>query len=387
MFGRSLVLVLTMLVTAGVARAQPGGRPMSAEQNSWSDDFDRARALMLDGKFAAAAPIFESLVGRAGTPVERAIAQQNAQLCRQWASRGASLRFGPADIGAAQGRKDQRTTGELASLYISAVVYGLGSGGVLTVYSEPDSAGGVIMPSLALAGVSVGAVYLLDYKKLGYGVPQSISAGLSIGLLEGLSWTFWHFSSVRSEDEWSAETITTLIWGSATLGGILGGVLGHKLGTSPGRAAFLESSARWTGLTAGLALSAFPDDEHKDDAGFLAGAVGLTLGAVGGYFIARTESPSVARARFIDLGGISGGLVAGGLYLSVSNQDTEYTPFALTTAGGIAAGLALSYYLTRDMEPDLPGAAADQVVVDLAPTLAPGHDGDGATLGLAGSWR
>ncbi|MBT8492055.1 MAG: hypothetical protein KJO07_03260 [Deltaproteobacteria bacterium] len=381
-----LVIALALLVGHGSALAQPRAASPAAH-GRWQNDYDRARGLMLDGKFAEAAPLFDGLIARTNDPIERAIARQNAQLCRQWAERGARLHFGKGDLAVAAGDKDRRTSGELASLYISAVVYGLGSGGVVGVYTEPDSAGAGILPSLALAGVSVGGVYILDRQtKLGYGVPQSISTGLSIGLLEGLSWTFWHFSSVNSEDEWSGETIATLIWGAATAGGIIGGVLGHQLGTSPGRAAFLESAARWTGLTAGLALSAIPgDDDQKDDAGFLAGALGLTVGAVGGYFIARTESPSVARARFIDLGGISGGLVAGGLYLSVANDDTDYTPFALTTAAGITTGLALSYYLTRNMDPDAPGAPAASS--SLSPTVMPTADGEGMTIGFGGSLR
>jgi len=373
----AVILALVMVVVAV---------PGAAGEQTWQDDYERARAMMIEGDFAEAGRLFDALAASASRDVDRAVAAQNASLCREWTRRGAVMRFGEqggeVTAGSHSGR---RTTGELASLYIGSIAYGVGSGIALVPFTDPGSAAELILPMLGLAGGSAGVVYLLDSSfELDYGVPQSISAGLSIGLFEGLAWTFWHYSSVRSEDEWSDKTIAALLWGSTTAGAVIGGVVGDRVGTSPGRAAFIETAARWTGLTVALASAALPgSDSKKDDAGFLGGAIGLTVGAAAGYFLGEEHSPSVARSRFVDLGGIAGGLVGGGLYLSAAGQSSEARPMLLSTASGIAVGVGLSWYLTRDMEQD--PARRGAMAAGLTPVLVPTSDGAGMTFGLGGT--
>jgi len=387
-----IAVVIAILCSVGGAFAQPS--PPSSAGNvivsPWQEQFAEARKRMLAGEFDAAAPLFESLAASAPSVEGRAMAQENASLCRAWSKMGAVVHFRDADGQLSislDARNNRRTTGELAGLYISSVLYGIGSGITLAVYTEPDSAAAGILPTLALAGASAGLVYLLDSSTgLGYGVPQSASSGLSLGFFSGLAWTMWHFASVDSQDEWSGKTITTLIWGASTAGAVVGGLLGDRLGTSPGRAAFLETAGRWTGLTLGLAAAALPEnDDEKDDVGWLAGAVGLAAGSVGGYFLGREHNPSTARSRFIDLGGIAGGLVGGGLYLSVAGDNSEARPALLVTSLGIASGLGLSWYLTRNLDPDPPPSSLERSGPTLTTIVAPTADGEGFTLGVGGT--
>jgi len=386
-----VVLAILCLANGALAQPAPPSSPGLSDASSWQRDLEAARQRMLAGEFEAAAPVFERLVVTAPSAIDRAIAQQNATLCREWSRRGAVLRFRDADGQevslSLDARSNRRTTGELAGLYISSVLYGIGSGITLAVYTEPDSAAAGILPTLALAGASAGMVYLLDSSTgLGYGVPQSASSGLSLGFFSGLAWTMWHFASVDSQDEWSGKTITTLIWGASTAGAVVGGVLGDRLGTSPGRAAFLETAGRWTGLTLGLAAAALPEsDNKKDDVGWLAGAIGLAAGSVGGYFLGRENNPSPARSRFIDLGGIAGGLVGGGLYLSVAGDNSEARPALLVSSLGIASGLGLSWYLTRNLDPDPPPSSLQRSGPTLATIVAPTADGEGFTFGVGGT--
>lgn len=372
------------------APAAPPG-DAGARDVAWQRDFATARALLLAGDFQSAATRLGDLVRRARTPEQAAVATELSMLALDLERRELMFVRRP---NMAQGKApgvpaDVRTTDEIAVLYSTAVAYGLGGGVWLGTLTDPETAAGGILPALGLAAGAAGTVYAIDNmgdRPLGYGVAQSISSGVYLGLGEGLLWTLWNQASVDSQDEWESEAVSSVLFGGATLGAIVGGTLGSVYGTTPGRAAFVTSAASWTATLGGLvAATATPDsrESYRDDNALLTAAVGLNVGAALGMGFATSVSPSVARVRFIDLGGASGAIVAGGLYIAAADADISFTGFSAVTSLGIAAGLGTAYWLTSDMAPDSRpderGTLAS-LGVDVAPT--PG----GASLAVHGAF-
>lgn len=342
--------------------------------------------LLTAGKFGPAAAAFETLAGE-GDPTTRAWAAHLARMSRGWLDEGRRLTDPTGAPIDARTRKapDKRTTGEIALLYIDGVLYGIGSGLYLSVLTEPDGAAGVILPSLALAGAVSGGLALADNRSpFGYGVPRSISAGLRLGLLEGALWTGWNQAYSRFDDEWSVEASLTVVWGAATAGAVLGGVLGDRLGATPGAASLVSSAGMWSALVGGLlAYGATTDlgSGAADDVFMLASALSLNVGAGFGVWLASTVEPSADRVLYLDLGGLSGGLLVGGLYLALAESSVEESAMAVTTALGVAGGLATAWVLTRGMETDPFGEhTAPPVSLNILPSP------DGVSLGLGGVW-
>lgn len=338
---------------------------------------------MLAGDFAAAAAKFAALADAAPDPVDRLLAAEMMSACRIWAQGGYVLTTpqklaltAPALI------EDRRTMDELAILYTSAVLYGLYAGIVLDAWNEPGSAGGVILPPLALAGASAGIVAILDRSvHLGYGVAQSIVSGMYVGFEEGLAWILWHEASVQHASEFGAKTAMTLIWGLGTAGAVVGGVVGSTYGTTPGRASLMGSAAMWSGLVAGTFMGGVT---YSDDTALLSSAIALNAGAVLGALVGAEVSPSIARVRFIDLGGLSGGLLLGGLYLAVQDRNAGGKGLLTATSLGMTAGLTAAWLLTRDMETDQPRKHREPSLAErLVPTLVPASTGTGLVLGVA----
>ncbi len=357
---------------ASASTETPGPTP-------WVIDYAHARADFAQGKFRRAADAFGELAKTASSPERRALCAELAKIAEQWAEAGLTLTLPRAPAESAP--LNQRTTDEISILYLNSVVYGLGTGVWVATLTKPQDAATAILPALTLAGGAAGAVALFDRSPLGYGVPASTVSGMYIGLEEGITWSLWNQAKAPYFDEWQGSTVATVIWGSATAGAIAGGVVGATAGTTPGRASYVGSSALWGGLLSGLVLAAASSDDRgqRDDHALLAAAVGTNLGVVGGLLSAGPLSPSVARVRFIDLGGIAGGILASGLYVSGANNSSDSTAqgFFGVTALGVAGGLVLASFLTKDMPADH-GMATDSSApsaFNVEPTLLPVHGG------------
>jgi len=345
--------------------------------DSWERRYADARRELVVGHFAECSRLFSALILDSPDHGRRARAADAASLCSSWAAGG--YRLLPPSLGGTEEVGDgRRTLDELAVLYTTAVLYGVGSGAVLATWTEPDTPAGGILPALALAGGAVGAVAFLDHEGVfRYGVPQSAVSGLLIGFEEGLAWTLWNQARVVSVDEWRTRTVAGVWWAGATAGAIAGGALGSVYGATPGRASLMGSGALWTGLVFGMAAAALTDSgDRRDDNGWLAAAVGVNIGAIGGAYLGAEVSPSIARVRFIDLGGLAGGLTLGGLALALEGSHAQSPPILTATALGAGAGIALGWYLTRSMPQEQRRASAD-----LVPFLAPIAHGAVAAVG------
>lgn len=338
---------------------------------------------MLEGDFSTAAAKFAELVDGAPDPVDRMLAAEMLSACRIWAQGGFVLTTpqkmaltAPALL------EDRRTTDEIAILYTNAILYGLYAGIVLDAWTDANSPGSAILPPLALAGASVGIVAILDRSvHLGYGVAQSMVSGMYVGFEEGIAWILWHEASVQYSSKFGTKASMTLIWGLGTVGAIAGGVVGSAYGTTPGRASLMGSAAMWSGLVVGTLAGGIT---KQSDTALLSSAIALNAGAVLGAFAGAEVSPSIARVRFIDLGGLSGGLLLGGLYWAVQDRHASGQGLLIATSLGMTAGLAAGWLLTRDMETDQPRKDREPSLAErLVPTLMPASSGTGLVLGVA----
>ena len=336
--------------------------------------------------------MFHDLATSATNDGDRELARELERLAIEWRDRRyvlvpTSEQGETTLLAKSQGR---RTNDEIVALYGSSVLYGIGSGAWLATLTKPSSAAGGILPALALAGASAGAVAALDSGKgLAYGVPQSIVSGLDIGFEEGLAFTLWNQARATRADEWEGSTIASVMWGFSTAGAIAGGVIGGATKTTPGRASFVGSTALWSGIVTGLvAGAASPDDERADDRAFLVAALGLNAGAIAGAVLASDVSPSIARVRFLDLGALSGALVFGGVYLAAADKNVDTRAALGVTAAGIATGFGVAWLATASMPEDRLARNDDapspgSVVASIRPTLTAMPGGVG--LGAAGT--
>lgn len=384
-----------LIFAAATASAQePPAPPVNApvsqtDDDSWTFRYGEARNRLLAGDFHEAASMFAELARDARDPSKRALAEAQAALAREWEVRGMTLvrrdLLREHDLNARS--VNERTTDELAVLYLNSVLYGIGTGTWTAVLTKPDSNAGWVLPILGFTGATVGTVALIDSsQRLPYGVPQSIVAGMYVGFEEGLALTLWNQAGDSSQ-RWKDETFVTLMWGASTAGALAGAAIGASVGTTPGRASFVGTAALWSGVVSGLAVTAVQPSNGASARGpMLAASLGIGAGAIGGMLAAGPVSPSIARVRFLDLGAIGGGLLFGGVYLAAANRDGSGQAGAGITALGIASGLAVAWYATSSMPQDRPEDRAKEATkpVSWSPSLLPSKDG--AMLGVAGSF-
>lgn len=240
-----------------------------------------------------------------------------------------------------------------------------------------------ILPTIALTAASVGTVIALDSGRgFRYGVPQSIVSGLYIGLESGIAWTVWH-NTRRGETDLEGKEQATIIWGLSTVGAVTGGVLGQTLGTTPGRSSWVGSTALWSGLILAFTTGALVKEDDPPPEVFAAAGVGLGLGTVTGLATAGAVSPSVARVRFLDLGGLAGGLLSALLYVAIANEEANGRAASGITALGSFGGLAAAWALTSSMADDrLRTEEPPEPVAKIRPMLMPTNGG--GMMGVGG---
>ena len=370
----------------------PATPPATDVEAQWKAVYERGKAALSAGAFPPAVTMLNDVANRASDPTLRAQARELGQLASYWAYNRFRLlppmnALPPPVVNPALRLQDKRTTDELAILYTNSALWGTGFGVVVGFASNNADAATFFLPAIGMAALGAGAIALMDvkYGPLPYGVPQSITSGMYMGLEAGI-----YISGILLSEnlvQRNAEKVYPgLVWGSATAGALLGGLIGATTPVTPGRASFTSTGAIWGGLVTSLVTLGITDGKNEyETAPFIAGLIGATAGGFTTGFLSKSVSPSIARVRFIDLGGFAGGLVLGGLYASVSdNMDGQ--AFSFLTSTGIVGGLALSAYLTKDMERDEPRRAYVRNASDwrMSPFMTPQQGG--GTLGLAGTF-
>jgi hypothetical protein len=282
-----------------------------------------------------------------------------------------------------------RSADEIAVLYVGAFVYGAGSGVWFDLQTKPQDFLPALLPFAGFTVASVGAVAITDaFRTFHRGEPATIAGGLYLGLGQGV-WIAG-MQNARSErtggTAWGPEVVSTVLWGTSTLGAITGTALGFGLHPRQASVSFDESTAIWGGVLAGLVSgAALPNDSAGREQMFIISGVAYNVGIVGGALLAPLAATSVERVRFIDLGGLTGGLLSLGVYAAATQQGFDMRAGAAVGAVGSVAGLVTTWLLTRRMPSDRVGDDASPAhhALALHPTFLPLPGGGG--VGVAGS--
>jgi hypothetical protein len=144
---------------------------------------------------------------------------------------------------------------------------------------------------------------------------------------------------------------------------------------------FAASATLWGGILSGAvggAIHAYGPRRMEDT--FLVAGVGYNVGLLSGIILGPVISPSIARMRFVDLGGVAGGLVFAGGYALIAGKDSDSRAGLALAAGGATLGLGLTWFATSGM--DAAPKAVAPVLSTVQPVVTPLQGG--AQLGVAG---
>ncbi len=354
----------------------------------WQSVYERGKAALAAGAFPLASRMLNDVALRAPDPALRAQARELGQLASYWTQNRLTLMpmvntLPPGETPMAA-LEDKRSIDELAILYGNTLVWGTGFGIAVGFASDNADASTFFLPAIGMSALGAGALAFMDLRHgpLPYGVPQSITSGMYMGLVAGI-----YVSGILEGENLvqnSEEIYPGLVWGSMTAGALVGGLVGATVPITPGRASFTSSGAIWGGVLTSLITLGFNDDDFTSGP-FITGLIGATAGSVTTGLLGSSMSPSIARVRFIDVGAISGGLVFGGLYASLADR-MDGQAFSFITSAGVVAGLATSFWLTNGMDRDEPrrGNLRKTSTWQASPFMTP--QPGGGTMGLSGTF-
>lgn len=384
------------------ARSFPNAQPHDeggGARSAWRERYEAAREELIQGYFAAARAHFTDLVATAENDVDRAIAQEDADLAGEWQRRDLAFvrRIDLGESHLTPKALDRRTGDELVSLYANGVVWGVGTGAwldIVATYNQKDASSGVIIGlPVAMIGLTEVGIALADTQAhaLRYGGAQSIVSGLYIGFEEGLIWTIYSENLRTRSSQMTPPVAATFIWGTSTAGAVAGGLVGAFHPTTPGRASFVGSTSLWSAVIVGSVVGAVQPartiggGSTDTSTPFFAAGVALNAGLVGGLLLAEPVSPMVARVRLLDLGGATGYLVGAGIYAAAaSNRGTGQGAVGFGALGS-ALGLAGMWFATAAMDDDrreVHKAAPTSALDSITPTILPVDRG--AAIGIRG---
>jgi hypothetical protein len=346
--------------------------------------YERGKAALTAGAFPIASRMLNDVALRAPDPALRMQARELAQVASYWAANRLILTPMVNTPPPTSRLEDKRSIDELAILYSNTLIWGTGFGVVIGLGSDNSSAATYILPAIGMSAIGVGALAYMDVGRgpLRYGLPQSITSGMYMGIEAGVYTAF--ILTAENAVHNSEKVIPGIVWGSATAGALIGGLVGATVPITPGRASFTSSGAIWGGLLTSLVTVGATDGKFSSSP-FITGLIGATAGGVGTALLGDSISPSIARVRFIDVGAFAGGLVFGGFYASITDS-VDGRALSFLTSAGVVAGLATSYWLTNGMDRDEPrrGNLTQSATWRATPFMTP--QPGGGTLGFAGTF-
>ncbi|MFK7990028.1 MAG: hypothetical protein AB8I08_28675 [Sandaracinaceae bacterium] len=300
----------------------------------------RARAAQITGRAATAAPT-TPLTTQAATPYS---ARPYASAAQPFEPYRREPHVPPPD-------PSHRGTGEIVELYITAGLFGVGSG----IYLTSAGGGGPDGAAYALTAVGGGAVMaasvlLLDLTdSIETGMAPAISTGIRAGLAFGLT-TAYMLSEVGVSPDPLA--VSSLIWGGSALGLVAGAAIGFGANPSVRQVRFIESTELW-GLGLGVGLAMLTD--FQDAAGSVLMFGGLSVGLLSGLsVVAANAELSTRHSLFLDLGFMAGGGVGAAIVGAIAVYGDLGGDETIAVGGGLLAGSiagwALLYGLTSGMD-------------------------------------
>jgi len=264
----------------------------------WKSVYERGKAALAAGAFPIASRMLNDVALRAPDPALRAQARELGQLASYWTYNRLTLMpsgntLPPGETPMAL-REDKRSIDELAILYGNTLIWGTGFGVAVGFASDSSDASTFFLPAIGMSALGAGALAYMDLRHgpLPYGVPQSITSGMYMGLVGGIyvSGILAGENLVDNEEQ----IFPGLVWGSMTAGALVGGLVGATVPITPGRASFTSSGVIWGGLLSSLVTLGFNDDDFTSGP-FISGLIGATAGGVTTGLLAGTIAPSIAR--------------------------------------------------------------------------------------------
>jgi hypothetical protein len=224
-----------------------------------------------------------------------------------------------------------------------------------------------IATSIVGGAIGLGTVALLDNwgEPLRYGLPSAISTGTSVGFLIALPQVLL-IPEFTDAPQFSYSVSRGIFLSGLLLGGTGGYFLGESRDLSPGQSTAIHLGALW-GFGLGALTSAsiilprhWLSDTQIRFTTWSLWTGGTIAGALGGYFLGQAYEPSSKRLWVTTAGGFAGmyvGLIGGAI--AVRNGGDLLRSMATGLGLGALAGLGLTWYLTRDYEPDLPACKSN----------------------------
>ncbi|HVV81609.1 MAG TPA: PEGA domain-containing protein [Kofleriaceae bacterium] len=249
-------------------------------------------------------------------------------------------------------------------------VIGAGTGGI---GGSGSSGAGFVLG--ALAGGAGGYLFVPHDVSLGTG-SFLVTTGLA-GAIEGLAigGALDDADDVFANED-DAKGAGYGMVGGAIIGVGTGLVLAPRLAITPGDAALFNSGVGWGAITGALFIPVFDASSRIRYATLVSG---LDLGVVAGALLATRYDVSRRRVVFIDLAGLAGmvaGLATESAVAGATNDTGSGERSAHYALGGMAVGLGLGTFLTRNLDaPKLP---------QLTPSVSRGADGHALVFSLGG---
>ena len=325
-------------------------------------------SLLLDGKLEEAARAFDALAVAPDAAPLSDRARTLAEVSRALAARGRFVLKEPGAEPPRPARLDRRGRAELAFF---ATIYGIWTGVATGILADADDAR--VYLALALAGGAGGltlAILPTRHAPMPEGRAQVIESAAIWGSLNG------GLIAALADAGERGVVGATLGTGLASLGTAV--LLTRERSPSSGDVALTNSGGIWGLVTGGLTLAILEDASATTAQGVL--LAGADAGLLAMALVARKVDMSRGRSLLIDAGGLLGAL-AGASIPAFANSENG-PAIGASGLAGMATGLAIATYVTRDWDEDRdePRAARGAMAVPMLARLESG----GFSAGVAG---
>jgi hypothetical protein len=240
----------------------------------------------------------------------------------------------------------------MTALYVTTALWGVGTGIWLDSLAKIKDPGvAIIMPIAFGAAAPIGAFFWDDQAgPLHRGVPASVSAGLALGAVEGISvaGVQWQYNRNANKD-WPFATQTTVTWIFATGGGVGGWAFGEAVRPDPRSMGFIVSGAGW-GAASGTMIGIAASGKDWKDGAAVAGIIGYNVGIVGAGAISLAHTASWESQKYMWLGYLGGALVGCLVFPLYLFSDADPKHGFIGPALGGLAGVGIAGALTWNLK-------------------------------------
>ncbi len=345
-------------------------------------DYERAFELMVAGKYAEAATLFESIGTRTTHAELYASSRELARLARRMAEAHGGTSAGTTAVHFDDGRIEFVVSTTLATFY---------SGFFLTdIFDVTDFRAQALMVTGVTAAGFAGSLLLTSGKRIPGSMAEAYTLGLWSGLANGLLLApvlGIKAGSSSSADGDVNENYTTFGLVTMAVGGVAGAYVGHQIEPTRGQVR-LSGTLGINGVaTTGLMLAIIQPSglDGETVAALLAGGLDIGIGA--GALLSPQINWSTSRTSLVGLSeflGALGGFTFAAIVLGGdgANSDNEGRLAAASVLTGMWGGFALGTFFTRDMAPDVRFEGAAQAALHWQ--LAPIVSGRSTGVGIVG---